>query len=142
MDPDGHEDNANIGPLGHGQTPRWSNPEAAMPNFQMNLQDVRFDLMREEVLASNLMKQLTHKYGTRGKSPKYIFLQAFQEGQKEDAKGLFANISAPRPMSCEAEESTHHGFMDEFEMDEENPYGQPFEMENSALAQILVSGIS
>jgi len=41
--------------------------------------DKRFQVYREEVNASHMMKTLTQKYGTRGKSAKFIFLQAFEE---------------------------------------------------------------
>src|SRR5690348_346851 len=36
-------------------------------------------IYRDEIIASRLMKQLTARFGTRGKTPKFIFLQAFED---------------------------------------------------------------
>jgi hypothetical protein len=75
--------------------------KAAPLKFEVGGDERRYEVYKEEVLASHMMKQLTQKYGTRGKSAKFIFLQAFEEELRGGGKGAFAKKATPRiPASC------------------------------------------
>lgn len=86
----------------------------------MTTEDPRFETMREEVMASSLMKELTLKYGTKGKSAKHIFLQAFQEGQRPESSEAGTKSSNPADLVCPPDLSKAHVFMDDFEEDWES----------------------
>ena len=78
--------------------------------YQVNTPYVE-KVIREEVWASQTMKTLTARYGTRGKSAKSIFLQGFRDEIKGRGKKTFKKIlqsQDPDEIHCLSANSQGH----------------------------------